>query len=155
MNELKCPRDGRQLETVKDHGIEVERCGTCKGAWYEDDELGMLEANAADEDSRRGMIDYAKRESELLCPVCSKPMRAFNYRASSLDLDACTEAHGFWLDGGEDERVMHLMRERVADLQRAGSAQDMWNDLKGGGGKGSGLVDKFKGMFGGGPRGRA
>jgi Zn-finger nucleic acid-binding protein len=139
------------LAVIQDNGINVDRCPECRGAWYEDEELGMLESNVADDDSRRGKIDYAKRESELKCPVCSKVMQAFNYRANNLELDACTDAHGFWLDGGEDERVMHLMRERIAGLQRAGSAQDAWNDIRRGV-KSGGFMDKFKGMFGGGPR---
>lgn len=147
---LKCPRDGAAMGTVKEHGIEIERCPTCKGAWYEHDELALLESNVADEDSRRGMIDYAKHASELQCPVCSATMTAFNYRANNLELDACAQNHGFWLDAGEDKRVMDVMRERVSSLQRSGTAQQAWNDLKHG--SGGGIGSKIKGMFGGGPK---
>jgi Zn-finger nucleic acid-binding protein len=150
MKDLKCPRDQSLLKEGHEHGVEIDRCGTCGGAWYDNDELSMLEATVADEDSRRGMIDYAKRDSELHCPVCKQKMRAFNYRANNLELDACTEDHGFWLDANEAERVRQLMVERVEGLQRAGVAESEWGDfLRAGGKKGGGF---FKNLFGGGKK---
>lgn len=101
-----CPRDRTQLETSAEHGIEVDRCGKCQGAWYDYDELAELEATVGDEDERRGTIDYSKHASDLACPVCQQVMHAFNYRAYNLELDACAEGHGFWLDAGESERVL-------------------------------------------------
>jgi Zn-finger nucleic acid-binding protein len=143
---IKCPRDATALVEGKEHAIEIDRCSTCNGAWYDYDELEALEATVAQADDRRGMIDYAKRESELACPVCSNVMRAFNYRAYNLELDACSEGHGFWLDAGEAARVRDVMKERVSGLQRAVSAEHAWHRAKRGGG---GVVDKMKGMFGG------
>jgi Zn-finger nucleic acid-binding protein len=131
----------------KEYDIEVDRCPQCGGAWYDDEELELLEATVAADDERRGMIDYAKRESDITCVVCSKPMRAFNYRAYNLELDACTDEHGFWLDHGEADRVRDVMTERVAGLQRAGTAQDAWNRAKRGD-KG-GIMDNIRGLFGG------
>ena len=145
---LKCPRDGGELTVTKELGIEIDRCPTCGGAWYEDEELAELEATVADDDTRRGMIDYAKRESELTCPECGAKMRAFNYRAYDLELDACEQAHGFWLDADEAARVRDVMKDRVAGLSRSASAQEAWNRAKQGS-RGGGIVDKLKGMFGG------
>ena len=146
MPNLKCPRDATDLDMGKEHDIEVDRCHQCGGAWYDDEELALLEATVADEDSRRGMIDYAKRTSELKCPVCGTLMRAFNYRAHNLELDACTQAHGFWLDSGEASRVRDVMKERIAGLGRSVTAQAAWDQAKRG--KGGGVVDKLKGLFG-------
>lgn len=146
---LSCPRDGTELTLGKEHDIEVDRCPRCSGAWYDDDELALLETTVADEDERRGMIDYAKRESELNCPHCGKRMRAFNYRAYNLELDACTEEHGFWLDEGESARVREIMRDRVGGLRRAGSAERAWHDAKRGGG---GVMGNLRNLFRGGRR---
>jgi Zn-finger nucleic acid-binding protein len=131
----------------KEHGIEVDHCPTCKGAWYDNEELAMLESTVADDSDRAGMIEYAKRDSELSCPVCGKPMRAFNYRAYNLELDACIEEHGFWLDEGEANRVRDVMKDRVSGLRRAGSAQEAWDRVKQG--KGGGVMDQLRGLFGG------
>ena len=145
MPELKCPRDATPLTIGKEHGIEVDRCPTCAGAWYDDEELAALESTVADdEDHRRGTIDFAKRESELDCPACGERMRAFNYRAYNLELDACTNEHGFWLDAGESARVREVMRERVSGLQRSASAQAAWHRTKRGGG---GVLDNLKNLF--------
>jgi Zn-finger nucleic acid-binding protein len=150
MPEINCPRDKSPLTVGREHDIEIDRCSTCGGAWYEDDELGALESTVASDDDRRGMIDYAKRDSELDCPVCGTRMRAFNYRAYNLELDACINEHGFWLDEEESNRVREVMRERVEGLRRSGAAESAWHDFKRGGS--GGVVDKLKGLFGGGRR---
>jgi Zn-finger nucleic acid-binding protein len=99
----------------------------------------------ASEDQRTGTVEFATRSSDIACPVCGQPMRAFNYRAYNLELDACSEGHGFWLDEGESARVREVMRERVGGLRRAGSAQRSWQRAKGRGG--GGVVDQIKGLF--------
>jgi Zn-finger nucleic acid-binding protein len=142
-----CPRDRTPLQTVSEHGIEIDRCTQCHGAWYDYDELAELEATVGDEDERRGTVEYSKHESDLPCPVCEQPMHAFNYRAYNLELDACAEGHGFWLDAGESERVRDIMKERVRGLHRAEGAQKAWSHAKGRGG--GGVIDQIKNMFGG------
>ena len=148
---LKCPRDGSQLHTEKDHAIEIDACPQCKGGWYDFGELAELEATVAkDDDSRAGMIEYSKRDSALACPLCAKTMLAFDYRGNNLELDACPDEHGFWLDTGESDRVRELMRNRLADLGRSASAQQQWNRKREGGFQGnSGIIDKIRNMFGG------
>ena len=142
-----CPRDANELHTETEHGITIDRCHTCHGAWYDYDELAALEATVADEEQRLGTVEFAKHQSVLVCPACSQTMHAFNYRAYNLELDACAEGHGFWLDAGESERVRDVMKERVDGLRRAGSAQQAWSRAKGRGG--SGVIDQIKGLFGG------
>ena len=53
-------------------------------------------------------------------------MRTFNYRAWNLELDLCEKQHGFWLDRGEELRVIELMKTRIKDLDRKGSAEAEW-----------------------------
>ena len=129
----------------KEHGIEVDRCPQCQGAWYDDEELETLEGTVGDEDHRVGTVEYAKRPSELACPVCDEAMRAFNYRAYNLELDACSKEHGFWLDAGESVRIRDVMKERVSGLRRAGAAERSWHKAKGG--KGGGVLDQLRGLF--------
>ncbi len=126
---LKCPRDGAELQTERYKDIEVERCPECNGRWLENDELGQIEATVGDEEQRRGTLEYAKRESSLLCLVCGKQMVAFNYRAYNLELDTCAEQHGYWLDAGEEGRVRDVMEERVRGLERSASAEEAWRNF--------------------------
>jgi Zn-finger nucleic acid-binding protein len=149
---LKCPRDQTELVEEKHRGIEVDHCPACNGRWLDHHELDHLEATASsDDDARRATIEYAKRQSELNCPVCGKRMRAFNYRAYNLELDTCEDEHGFWLDPGEEGRVRDIIEERVRGLQRAASAEEAWADFLGRVGR-PGFWDNIKGMFGGGRR---
>ncbi|TAK67470.1 MAG: hypothetical protein EPO22_02870 [Dehalococcoidia bacterium] len=140
-----CPRDGAELQTERERGIEVDACPACRGAWYDYDELAALESTVADDEQRLGTIEYSKHESTLQCPACDAPMHAFNYRAYNLELDACAEGHGWWLDPGESERVRAIMRERVAGLRRSSSAQKAWAKAKGRGS--SGVIDQLKDLF--------
>ena len=145
---LRCPRDGGQLHSEKDHALEIEACPTCKGAWYDFGELAELEATVSrDEAALAGMLEYSKRESELRCPLCEKAMVAFDYRATSLELDACPDEHGFWLDAGESERVRELMRGRASDVQRSATAQQRWNRDRESGFKGGGIIGRIRELF--------
>jgi Zn-finger nucleic acid-binding protein len=103
---MYCPRDNTLLNVEHKDGIEVDHCATCNGRWLDPHELDLLEATVpSTEAERRATIQYAKRNSELNCPVCGLPMIAFNYRAYNLEIDTCKDEHGFWLDGGEDGKV--------------------------------------------------
>jgi Zn-finger nucleic acid-binding protein len=146
---MNCPRDGSALVAEHHAGIEVDRCPQCNGRWLDHHELNELEATVApDADDRRAMIEYAKRPSELTCPACAKPMRAFNYRAYNLELDTCEDEHGFWLDAGEERSLSDVMVERVRGLARAASAQEAWSRSRGRGSRRS-VWNRIKGMFGG------
>lgn len=128
---MDCPRGHGALIVEHHAGIEVDRCGECSGRWLDAHELDALEATAADPGARRGMVEYAKRPSDLRCPACSKRMVAFNYRANNLELDTCPDEHGYWLDAGESERVRDLIQQRVRDLDRAASAEASWGGFLG------------------------
>lgn len=123
---MDCPRGHGALIVEHHAGIEVDRCETCGGRWLDAHELDALEATVAHEDARRGMVAYARRPSELRCPVCGRPMVAFNYRANNLELDTCPDEHGYWLDAGESDRVRDLVEQRVRDLDRAATAEASW-----------------------------
>ena len=144
---MNCPRDGTELIVEHHHGIEVDHCPACNGRWLDHHELDQLEATVpSTEDERRATIQFAKKQSDLNCPRCDKPMSAFNYRAYDLELDSCEDEHGFWLDAGEEGRVRDIIEERVKGLSRAASAEAAWggflDGLKGGGG--GGLFGLFK-----------
>ena len=149
---MKCPRDNTDLVVEHHHGIEVDHCASCSGRWLDHHELDHLEATVpSTEEERVATIQYARRDSELNCPVCEKQMVAFNYRAYNLELDTCEEKHGFWLDAGEDGRVRDIIEERIKGLQRSSSAEASWDGfldgLRGSGRGGTSLFDKLGGMF--------
>ena len=144
---MKCPRDQGDLHTERHRGIDIDACKTCRGAWYDFEELAALERTAArDEANLAGTIEYSKRPSDLACPVCGATMIAFDYRGHNLELDACDKEHGFWLDAGESERVRQLMEERARGLGRSALAESRWNRSREAGFTDS-IIDRMRDLF--------
>ena len=143
---MDCPRCNTPLRSTKYKGIEVDRCPQCEGLWLDHPELDQLEDTVMDEDERKGTMVYAVRSSDISCPKCAGPMKTFNYRAYNLPIDECDSLHGFWLDKGEEKRVLQLMGERIKNLKCAGAAEEEWAKLLGRL-KSKSFADKLKGLF--------
>jgi Zn-finger nucleic acid-binding protein len=144
---VNCPRCNVELELEQYKGIEVDKCPNCQGMWLDYHELDQLEDIAFDSDELKGTMVYSPRTSKLLCPRCKQPMKAFEYRAYyDLELDFCPDEHGFWLDAGEEKRVLELMRQAEKNLKRKAATEAEWaNFLRKAGSKS--FFDRIKGLF--------
>ena len=67
-----------------------------------------------DRDEYKGSLVHRQAETRYPCPHCDQSLQEFQYRLYSLKLDNCPNGHGFWLDAGEDARVMGIMAARTA-----------------------------------------
>jgi len=143
---LNCPRCNVALTEKKYKDIDVDHCPQCKGLWLEFHELDQLEDHAMDNDDAKGMIEYARRESDISCPHCNETMETFNYRAHALPIDHCKNEHGYWLDEGEEKKVLDVMKQRVRDLKRSSSAEESWSKFMERGGTRS-ILTKVKDLF--------
>ena len=143
---LNCPRCKVALNEKKFKDIDVDHCPQCKGLWLEFHELDQLEDHSMDSDDTKGMLEYARRESDISCPHCDELMETFNYRAHNLPIDHCTNEHGYWLDEGEEKKVLDIMKQRVRDLKRSSSAEESWSKFLERGGTRS-FLDKVKDLF--------
>ena len=143
---LNCPRCNVALNEKKFKDIDVDHCPQCKGLWLEFHELDQLEDHSMDSDDSKGMLEYARRESDISCPHCDELMETFNYRAHNLPIDHCTNEHGYWLDEGEEKKVLDIMKQRVRDLKRSSSAEESWSKFLERGGTRS-FLDKVKDLF--------
>ena len=124
---MKCPNDQTELAQAKRDGIEVEACPKCDGMWLSGQELNQLEDEAFHlGDEEKGTLVASPRATARTCPQCGKPMKSFDYRFYDLELDFCEDGHGYWLDAGEDKRVLELMKKEEKDLGRTVLAQDRW-----------------------------
>jgi Zn-finger nucleic acid-binding protein len=111
------------------HGIEVDACPGDHGVWLDAQELDELEDKAYDEDEMKGSLVFSETASGAGCPVCSISLVQFNYRLNDLWLEYCLGGHGYWLDAGEDERVLAAMKQRGQDIQRKGAAEADWSNM--------------------------
>lgn len=143
---LTCPRDGTELQSFEEHSIPCDRCPQCSGEWMSLDGLQALEATVASGAALAGTIEYCARKDEIKCPSCGQNLRGFDFRGEDLELDACEQQHGFWLDSGEAERVRKLMRARMNDMQRVQGAEAAWNQARTAGFKPT-LTDRLEHIF--------
>ena len=125
---MNCPKCTTELVQKFYKGVmEVESCPSCRGMWLDFDELDKLEDVAFDEDSQKGSLIHFQKKTDFPCPHCQTKLDEFRYRLYELKLDTCFENnHGFWLDAGEDERVMEIMNRRSLEIKRKVSAEMEW-----------------------------
>ena len=123
---MKCPKCSVELGEYVLKGLKVRRCPNCDGTWLDFQELDELEDTVFDKDSLKGSIILRTMPGTLKCPECEKVMKKFNYRLYDLELDYCEEHHGFWLDKGEEDRVIAIMKEEVERTAREFSLEDRW-----------------------------
>jgi Zn-finger nucleic acid-binding protein len=82
---------------------------------------------AFEDDMRKGSLVHFQSKTDYPCPHCGEKLDEFQYRLYNLKLDYCAgNDHGFWLDAGEDERVIAFMRQRAGDVQRKVEAESTW-----------------------------
>lgn len=123
-----CPRCEQPLYTVDYEGVEIDACRQCGGEWLDAGELrqlievsepgGEAEVAAARRARMPGVVLDRVREN-LLCPVCRRPMTAFNYGGDSgIILDKCEQCGGIWLDAGELHKVLLTVAASGDDLKQ-------------------------------------
>lgn len=124
---LKCPACNQDLVPTLRHKIQVQLCPSCQGMWLEREELDELEDEVFDfgEDAK-GTLVFSSTPTTATCPECHAPLRRFRYRLFDLEMDFCTNQHGYWLDADEDTRVLELMKKEETDTQRKVRAEDQW-----------------------------
>ena len=97
--------------------------------WLDFEELDRLEDVAFDRDEYKGSLLHRNSSTSYSCPQCETMLQEFQYRLYNLKLDYCENKHGFWLDDGEDVRVMGIMATRAAEIQRKVDAESEWRGI--------------------------
>jgi len=128
---MNCPKCGTDLAKKYYKGmIEIDSCPDCRGMWLDSLELDKLEDMAFDNDAHKGSLVHFQSKTDFSCPHCGAKMDEFQYRLYDLKLDYCAvNGHGFWLDAGEDERVINVMQKRAGDVQRKVDAESSWKNI--------------------------
>ncbi len=90
-------------------GLEVDRCFSCGGIWFDHGELERyLKARLTILDSPAvgGELDQHLDAKEAHCPRCSHAMRkAPAPRSQDVTMDMCGGCGGVWLDSTEVDRL--------------------------------------------------
>ena len=129
---MKCPHCNIKLEITQYEGIEVERCAKCEGMWFEAQEVDQLEDTVFNQDEFKNTMITNVRDGDIKCPKCEQKMKKFDYRWEDLKLDYCTNSDGFWLDKGEEMRIIEIVSQDLKDTERKFKIENQWkNTLRG------------------------
>lgn len=106
----KCQTDSCVASQVQE--INVDRCETCGGIWFDEQELVLLlNENLPLLASLRGGADPEELNSKRgRCPRDSTPLlRVYSSFSRSVVVDTCPHCHGMWLDGGEFDELLRAI----------------------------------------------
>ncbi len=127
---MKCPKCDVDLKLEARHRLNVQACPKCNGMWFDKQEFKDLENETFDLDEHaKGTLVFSATPSDLKCPACAAALKRFNYRLYDLELDYCAQGDGYWLDAGEDDRVLDLMRTEEKGIDRSFDAEARWGAM--------------------------
>lgn len=116
---MHCPNCNEELTKKKLETIEVDECVSCKGLWFEDDELRQAK-DAADADLNWMDFEIWKHQDKFKvspknrpCPKCQKPMPVVKYGATGVNIDCCPQCKGVWLDKGEFKKIVKSLQKEL------------------------------------------
>lgn len=118
---MKCPKCESELETVKFEEIEVERCVSCRGLWFDmlekEDLLKIEGSEAIDIGDAQVGEEYSKMR-DIDCPVCSEPMIPMVDKDQyHIKYESCPICYGAFFDAGEFRDLKeHSVLERFVEM---------------------------------------
>ena len=92
------------MERVTFEGIEIDRCTTCRGLWFDAMEHDKLKkkAGAGQAIDTGTLPPDAGERHKLNCPHCHTPMIGMTARGMpALKFESCTVCYGAFFDAGE------------------------------------------------------
>jgi Zn-finger nucleic acid-binding protein len=113
-----CPVCKNDMIVVEYHNIELDYCNSCKGVWFDYEELelllksyGLAEPKAFF-DGILNSQEAVSSEKKRNCPICGHKMKktAIGGQPEIL-IDVCRDKHGLWFDGGEVTQLIQRLAE--------------------------------------------
>lgn len=102
---MRCPKCRGHFETVVYRNIQVERCTTCQGLWFDQFERRLLRDRKGSELVDTGAKDRGKQFNEITqirCPVDGSAMNHLNVPDQPhIGYERCPQCQGAFFDAGE------------------------------------------------------
>jgi PAT family beta-lactamase induction signal transducer AmpG len=102
---MRCPKCRSDMEQVMVDDIEVDRCSSCHGLWFDDGELKKLRNREAAAALDIGDIKTGKEQNKIehyRCPRCAGPMnRLVDPEQTHIWFEQCGSCRGSFFDAGE------------------------------------------------------
>ena len=102
---MRCPKCRSDMQQIITDDIEVDRCSTCHGLWFDDGELSKLRNKEAAAALDIGDVVTGKKQNEIehyRCPRCAGPMnRLVDPEQTHIWFEQCDSCRGSFFDAGE------------------------------------------------------
>jgi Zn-finger nucleic acid-binding protein len=115
----QCPKCEVDLKAKNIGPVEVDECQSCKGIWFDKDELRQAK-DSTDSDLNWMDFEIWKHEDQFKsvtcprkCPTCCEPMVTLKYGSSEVVIDYCKTCKGTWLDRDEFKRIINALKAEL------------------------------------------
>lgn len=101
---MKCPKCEAAMEAVTIEGIEVNRCVSCQGLWFDMLEDEALRPIAAAVDTGKSATGAKYNPIDRInCPLCAntQPLRMVDPQQSHIWFESFPSCYGRFFDAGE------------------------------------------------------
>ncbi|HEX78810.1 MAG TPA: hypothetical protein G4O19_01480 [Dehalococcoidia bacterium] len=129
-----CPVCKSDLIDVEYNRIELDYCNTCRGVWFDTEELELLiesmgfGKSGLSVDQVVDLTDTEKAEKKRRCPICRLKMdKAHIGKEPRILIDVCSSGDGLWFDGGEVGQLIKQLAKKPSE--KGGSQQKVINFL--------------------------
>lgn len=106
----KCVRTSLTPSKVQKTDVVVDACASCKGVWFDADELNDVLPLA----SKDLQLPSGAKPTGMTCPKCRVPLKAYTYPQTYVEIDMCGECRGLWLDRREFTEIK-VVRRRLQE----------------------------------------
>ncbi|MGI9201152.1 MAG: MFS transporter, partial [Woeseiaceae bacterium] len=102
---MRCPKCRSDMVQVAIDGVEIDRCSTCHGLWFDEGELSQMRSKEAAVVLDVGDVATGKQQNEIenyRCPRCAGPMnRLVDPQQTHIWFEQCGTCRGSFFDAGE------------------------------------------------------
>ena len=103
---MKCAKCTAEMESAIYMGLEIDRCTSCKGLWFNTDELTKLvKDDWLAEYVDKGAAKLGRETNEIReidCPECATQMESVvDEKQPHIEYEKCPQGCGMFFDAGE------------------------------------------------------
>lgn len=103
---MKCPKCSAEMEAARYSGIEIDRCTSCKGIWFNSHEFTRLvKDDWLSEYIDTGSAKIGRKTNEIQdidCPECGTGMKVVaDEHQPHIEYEQCPKDCGVFFDAGE------------------------------------------------------
>jgi len=117
---MNCPDCSSSMEMNDLRGIEVQECPSCKGRWFDRNELKKAKDNTDEDLCWLDFDPFGQKAKEfevkpegVTCPQCSIHMDSLAYENSGVVINKCSDCQGIWVHHGEFTKIIRYLEELV------------------------------------------